>query len=221
MSATGAFLAALLLCCVVLGMAQAAELRRLPLALLAAGLAMMLVLTGELASRTSLAQVAAWASDSQRRLDLSALLLAEALFYMTQALLMAQGDASVRWRWLNCLPAPSLLLSAFLAQVLWMLSIDGVSYSVLSWICALLVALFFMGGALLLRWALPQRLMRTGLRLWLHTAQVAAALWLARPLVLGTADPLPAAGHSLLILAAFVAGLAAVGWALQRLSILE
>jgi len=225
-TATGAGLALLALCCLVLAMAQAAEWRIHGLAVLALVLALALWLSGEPASRTSMAAVGAWAADAERRLDLSALLLAEALLFGAQAIVAAQArgraEAGRWWRWLGALPPPSLLLTLFFAQVAVMLSVDGVDFGLLSAGCAVLFPLAFAAGAWGLRRALPDVLMRAGLRLALHAIQAGAGIWLARPAALAAADPLPsAAGAQGLVLAAGVAAAVGLGWWLQRRSILE
>ncbi|KAF1043004.1 hypothetical protein [Xylophilus sp.] len=226
MSATSAGLALLASCWLVLSMAQAAEWRMGGWAGFAAVLALALWLSGDAASRTSIAAVSAWAADAERRLDLSALLLAEALLFGAQAIMTAQAqtlaEASRWWRWLGALPSPSLLLTLFFAQVVVMLSVDGVDFRLLSAGCAVLFPLAFVAGSWGLRRALPDVLMRSGLRLALHAVQVGAGIWLARPAALAAADPLPSAiGVQGLALAAEIATVMGLGWLLQRRSILE
>lgn len=226
MSATSAGLALLAACCLVLAMAQAAEWRIWSVAGFAVALALALWLSGEVAGRTSMAAVSAWAADPERRLDLSALLLAEALLFGAQATVIAQArtraEVGYWWRWLGALPPPSLLLTLFFAQVAMMLSVDGVDLGLLSAACAVVFPLAFVAGAWGLRQALPDVLMRSGLRLALHAVQIGAGIWLARPAALAAADPLPSAtGMQGLALAAGVATAVGLGWLLQRRSILE
>lgn len=226
MTATDAGLTLLATCCLVLAMAQAAEWRIRGLAGLAVVLALTLWLSGEAASRTSMAAVSAWAADAQRRLDLSALLLAEALLFGAQAIVIAQtrtrAEASHWWRWLGGLPPPSLLLTLFFAQVAVMLSVDGIDFGLLSAGGAVLFPPAFVAGAWGLRRLLPDVLMRSGLRLALHAVQVGAGIWLARPAAVAATDPLPSAvGAQVLVLSALVAAAVGLGWLLQRRSILE
>ncbi|WP_454692168.1 hypothetical protein [Achromobacter aloeverae] len=216
MNLPDALLLVLGLACVVLAMAQMADLGPARLGVLALALAAMLVLTGASASRTSVAELGQWLALPQRRLDLAALLLVEALVFGSQAVTAAQGRAALRWRLLGAVPPPSLLIALFLAQVWAMLAIDGIDFDVLAWICAVVFAALFAGGAVLLRAALPDPLMRTGLRLLLHAVQVAAGLWLARPAQPAQPQPTPAMWDRLALLAALVLALAALGWLAQR-----
>lgn len=82
--------------------------------------ALALWLSGEVAGRTSTAVVSTWAADPECRLDLSALLLAEALLFGAQAIVIAQARTCAEvgrwWRWLGALPPPSLLLTLFFAR---------------------------------------------------------------------------------------------------------
>jgi hypothetical protein len=216
MNGTGALLAVLAVCCMLAAMVQLAELKRVALVGMACGLALGLLLAGELASRTSMAEVSAWASHPQRRLDLSAVLLGEALLFGSQAIAIAQGATGFWWRLLGAVPAPSLLLTLFFAQVAVMLSIDGVNYDVLSWCCAIGLPLLFGLGVWLLRGVLPDIVMRSGLRLVLYGMQAGAGLWLARPPAPAVPDPLAPLGRPGWIAVAVVVGLIFVGWALQR-----
>jgi hypothetical protein len=183
---------------------------------MALALAAALAASGELASRTSTAELLRWAASPQRRQDLAALLLAEALLFGSQAVRQAQGPVTRAWRWLGWLPPPSALLSLFFAQVAVMLLVDGWDYETLSWLCALGFAALLAAATALLRWALPDGATRAVLRVGLHGAQAAAGLWLARPAFQTAVDPVPLWGERLAVTAAVVAALAALGWWWQR-----
>lgn len=216
MSVDGGVLMLLAACCIALGALQAAEWPR-PLQWAAAlALAAALVASGDLASRTSAAELLRWAASPLRRQDLAALLLAEALLLGSQAARAAQGQATRSWRWLGWLPPPSALLSLFFAQVAVMLLVDGWDYATLSWLCGLGFALLLASATALLRWALPERTVRCVLRVGLHGAQALTGLWLARPAFQAAIDPVSLWGGRLAIVAAAVVALATLGWLLQR-----
>jgi len=203
----------LALACVVLAMAQMAGLGRFRLAVIGAGLAAFLLATGTSASQTSLAALGQWLADPQRRLDLAALLLVEALLYSQQALMMAQGRGQ---RWFTAIPPPSLLIVLFLGMVWTMLNIDGIDFTVLTWACALVFPAALLAGAWLLRRLLPEPLMRTGLRLCLHAAQLGAGLWLARPLQQAAQFQTAAMWERLGVIVIMTALLMLLGWCWQR-----
>ncbi|MFT3812721.1 MAG: hypothetical protein QM740_05025 [Acidovorax sp.] len=216
MSADGSILLLLAACCIVLAALQASAWPR-PLQLaMALALAAALAASGELASRTSTAEILRWAASPQRRQDLAALLLAEALLFGSHAVRAAQGQATRWWRGLGWLPLPSALLSLFFAQVAVMLLVDGWDYGTLAWLCALGFALLLAAATALLRWALPDATTRCTLRVGLHGAQAVAGLWLARPAFQAAIDPVPLWGGRLAAVAAVAAALALVGWLLQR-----
>ncbi|MEG1767025.1 MAG: hypothetical protein RR311_01050 [Comamonas sp.] len=203
-------------CCLALAALQIADAPRrvqwaLGLALFAA-----LVASGELASRTSPAEILRWAAAAQRRQDLAALLLAEALLFGSQAVRLAQADAARGRAWAGWLVPPSALLTLFFAQVAVMLSVDGWDYATLAWLSAAGLAALLAALVALARLALPERGLRCALRVGLHGAQAAAGLWLARPAFAAAIDPVPLWGERLALLAALVAALAACGWLLQR-----
>ena len=203
-------------CCLAIAALQAVEWPRPLQAALAVALVAALVASGELASRTSAAELLRWAASPQRRQDLAALLLAEALLFGSQAVRMAQGPLTRAWRWLGRLPPPSALLALFFAQVAVMLGVDGWDYGTLSWLCALGFTAVLAVATALLHWALPDAVARCALRVGLHGAQAAAGLWLARPAFQAAIDPVPLWGPRLATVAAVVAVLAALGWLLQR-----
>ena len=203
-------------CCLALAALQIADAPRrvqwaLGLALFAA-----LVASGELASRTSPSEILRWAAAAQRRQDLAALLLAEALLFGSQALRLAQGDAARGLVWAGWWVPPSALLTLFFAQVAVMLSVDGWDYATLAWLSAACLAALLAALVALARLALPERGLRCALRVGLHGAQATAGLWLARPAFAAAIDPVPLWGERLALLAASVAALAACGWLLQR-----
>lgn len=205
---------------VVLAMAQTASQGAAQRAAIALALGIALVLAGETASHTSVAELSQWLSTPQRRLDLAALLLIEALVFGSQAMATTQERESTHWRLLGVIPPPSLVIALFLAQVWTMLAVDGVDFEILAWGCAAVLAGLFAAGAALLRALLPDPLMRAGLRLWLHGAQVAAGLWLARPVQNATPSPTPAMWDRLGLVAVMVIILMALGWLWQRRSTL-
>jgi hypothetical protein len=202
--------------CVALAMAQMASLSPSRIAAVALALAIALALAGEAASRVSMAELDHWLSVPQRRLDLAALLLVEALVFGNQAIATAQDRTTLRWRVLGLVPPPSMLIALFLAQVWAMLVVDGVDFGTLAWESALVLAGLFALGAWALRVLLPNPVMRTGLRLWLHAAQVGAGLWLARPLAAPGSSPTSAMWDRLAIVALIVISLMALGWLWQR-----
>lgn len=204
--------------CLVLAAAQMSALRPRGLIALAIAIGFGVLATSEVASRTSLAEVLRWVSDPHRRLDLSALLLLEALFFGSHALAEAQGGAGLKWRIVGACPPPSLLVLLFFAQVAAMLAVDGLDYDLVSWLCAIAFGALFVSSAWLLRCVLPDRLMRSGLRVVLHIAQAAIGLWLARPAQAIPTDPTPAMWTRLGVVAAAVLGLMALGWIWQRRS---
>lgn len=204
--------------CLALAAAQMSALRPRGLMVLAVAIGVGVLATGEAAGRTSLAEVASWVSDPQRRLDLSALLLLESLVFGGQALAVAQDGTRLRWRLVGACPPPSLLAILFFGQVAAMLATDGVDYGLVSWVCAVAFAALFVLSARLLRWLLPDPLMRSGLRVVLHITQAAIGLWLARPAQALPADPTPALWGRLGILAAAAFVFMALGWLWQRRS---
>ncbi|MBY4897124.1 hypothetical protein [Cupriavidus sp. AU9028] len=216
MSASATVLMLLAACCLALALVQAAEWRRPLLLALSVAIGGALAASGELASQTSMASLLHWASEPARRLDLAALLLAEALLFGAHAVRTAQGEAGLAWRLLGLLPPPSLLLSLFLALVGLMLTVDGIDFAVLSWLFALASAAGFAVGAWWLRWALPDAALRGALRVGLHGVQAAAGLWLARPPFPPAVDPVPWFGDRLAVTGAAIALLAVVGWVRQR-----
>ncbi|MBF6618264.1 MAG: hypothetical protein ITG07_16240 [Candidimonas sp.] len=202
--------------CLVLAAAQMSALRPLGLVVLAVAMGAGVLATGDAASRTSLAQVASWVSDPQRRLDLSALLLLEALVFGSQALVAAQGGAGLKWRFVGACPPPTLLAILFFGQVAAMLATDGLDYGLVSWVCAVLFAGLFVVCACLLRAVLPDPLMRSGLRVSLYIVQAVIGFWLARPAQALPADPAPAMWARLGILVFTVVIFMALGWLWQR-----
>lgn len=206
----------LAVCCVAAAVAQAAEWRPIMMWPAAIVLAASLIVSGELASRTSLAEVVRWAATFQRRQDLAALLLAEALLFGSHAVRLAQGDASTVWRRLGTLPPPSFLLALFFAQVGVMLTVDGLDYGALSWSCAIAFALVFAAATISLRWVLRDTLPRSVLRVGLYGAQVIAGIWLARPPFVARVDPVPLWGDRLATVTVLVTALVLLGWLLQR-----
>src|SRR5690606_26789245 len=136
-------------------MAQMAGLGIARLGIITLVLVIALILAGEAASRTSVAELSLWLSEPQRRLDLAALLLVEALIFGSQAIAATQGRQNLGWRVLGSLPPPSLMIALFLAQVWAMLAIDGVDFEILAWGCAVVFAILFAIGAALLRGLLP------------------------------------------------------------------
>lgn len=213
MSLDGSILLLLAACCMVLAALQASEWPRPLQVVMVLALAGALAASGELASRTSTAEILRWVASPQRRQDLAALLLAEALLFSSQAVRAAQGQATRWWRWL---PPPSALLSLFFAQVAVMLLVDGWDYGTLAWLSSLVFALLLAAATALLRWALPDAATRGALRVGLHGAQAVAGLWLARPTFQIAIDPVPLWDDRLAILTAVVTALAALGWLLQR-----
>lgn len=219
MSLDGGVLLLLAACCIAIAALQAAEWPRLLQWAMVLVLTAALAASGELASQTSTAEILRWAASPQRRQDLAALLLAEALLFGGQAVRLAQAhekDAMDWWSRLGWLPAPSALLSLFFAQVAVMLLVDGWDYGTLAWLCALGFAALLAAATALLRWALPDRTARCALRVGLHGAQAAAGLWLARPAFQAAIDPVPLWGDRLGVVAVTVAVLAGLGWLLQR-----
>lgn len=219
MSWDGGILVLLAACSIALAALLASEWPRPWQVAMALGLAAALLASGELASRTSMAEILRWAASPQRRQDLAALLLAEALLFGSQAVQAAQteqGQAARGWRWLGWLLPPSALLSLFFAQVAVMLLVDGWDYGALAGLCALGFAPALVAAAVLLRWALPDAATRCALRVSLYGAQALAGLWLARPGFQAAIGPMPLWGGRLAIVAAVVALLAALGWLLQR-----
>ncbi|MFT3801766.1 MAG: hypothetical protein QM766_11150 [Burkholderiaceae bacterium] len=215
MNADGGIWLLLAACSLVIAALQAADWRApLRWAMVAAGV-LALAASGELASRTSPADLLRWAASPQRRQDLAALLLAEALLFGSHAARLARGRATGLWHALDG-PPPSALLALFFAQVAVMLRVDGWDYGTLSWLCAVGFALILAAASGLLRRALPDTTMRAVVRLGLHGTQAAAALWLARPVLQPRADPMPLWGDRLAILGAAVAALVVLGWLLQR-----
>ncbi|MFT3721780.1 hypothetical protein [Pseudorhodoferax sp.] len=216
MSTDGSVLLALAACCLALAALQAAAWPRPLQWAMALAVVAALAASGELASRTSTAEILRWAASPQRRQDLAALLLAEALLFGSQAVRQAQGQATRGWRWLGWLPPPSALLALFFAQVAVMLWVDGWDYATLAWLCALGFAALLAAATALLRQALPDGATRCALRVGLHGAQAVAGLWLARPPLRAAIDPVPLWGGRLAIVAAVAAALAALGWLAQR-----
>jgi len=206
----------LALACIVLAMAQLAALARWQRGTIALTLAACLLAAGDAASHTSLAALGQWLALPQRRLDLAALLLIEALLYSQQAITAAQERTSRDWRWLTVVPPPSLLIVLFLALVWAMLEIDGMDFNLLTWVCALVFPALLLAGATWLHHLLPEALMRTGLRLCLHAAQLVAALWLARPVQQAVQFPAPAMWERLGIIVMMAAALMLLGWCWQR-----
>jgi len=220
MNVDGSILLLLVACCIVLFALQAAEWGRAHQCGVALALAVALHASGELASRTSAAEILRWVSSPQRRQDLAALLLAEALLFGSHAVRLAQAQEAALsgwWRRLGWLPPPSALLSLFFAQVAVMLLVDGWDYDTLAWLCGAGFALLLCLAVALLGWALPERPLRCTLRVGLHAAQAVAALWLARPAMQALVDQVPLWGGRLVWVAVIVAALAAVGLLLQRL----
>lgn len=216
MSVDATLLLLLAVCCWVLLALQASLWPRwlqlaAPLALVA-----LLLATGDLASHTSMASILQWAANPQRRQDLAALMLAETLLYGCQAICGAQGQSNWWWRLLSWLPLPSAMLMLFFAQVGVMLLVDGWDYQQLGWLCALSFVLVLAAISALLHWALPEMSVRHVLRVGLHGVQALAALWLARPALPPSVDPVPLWGERLAATACVVLALAAVGWWWQR-----
>jgi len=211
-----ALLWVLALACIVLAMAQMAGLGALRSCVIGAGLALFLLAIGNTASQTSLAALGKWLALPQRRLDLAALLLIEALLYSQQAIASAQPYLNRYWRMLAAIPPPSLLIVLFLALVWTMLNIDGIDFSVLTWACALAFPLLLLAGAWLLQRLLPDVLMRTGLRLCLHAAQLVAGLWLARPVQQAAQFETQAMWERLGLIMIMVAVLMLLGWCWQQ-----
>ncbi|MBV8036122.1 hypothetical protein [Roseateles sp.] len=218
MSPDSAVVLLLGLCCAAVAAVQAGDWHRRWLISVAAMLAAGLIIESDMASRTSLADAMRWASSPQRRQDLAALLLAEALLFGGLAVRQAQADMGLAWRALGALPPPSLLLTLFLVQVLVMLSIDGIDYAVLSWPFGGACALLFTAAALGVRKVLPSTALRASLRVALHGVQAAAGLWLARPAFAAGVDPTPPWGERLAVVAAIAAALAAAGWLRWRIA---
>lgn len=216
MSGSGAVSMLLAACCMALALVQAADWRWPLLLAVSVAIGGALVISGDLASQTSMASLLRWASEPARRQDLAALLLGEALLFGAQAARIAQGQAGLAWRLLGLLPPPSLLLSLFLGQVALMLTVDGIDFEVLSWLFAIASAAAFVAGAWWLRRALPDAALRGVLRVGLHGVQAAAALWLARPQFPPAVDPVPWFGDRLAMAAACIVFLAVLGWLLQR-----
>ncbi|MFC4297261.1 hypothetical protein ACFO0J_04305 [Castellaniella hirudinis] len=204
--------------CIALAAAQMSALRLRGLAVLAIVLGAGILMAGDVASRTSLAQVASWVSDPQRRLDLSALLLLEALVFGGQAVAAAQGRAGLKWRIVGACPPPTLLAILFFGQVAAMLTTEGLDYALVSWACVVVFAGLFVAAACLLRVLLPDPLMRSGLRVALYIVQAAIGLWLARPAQALPADPTPAMWARLGVLAIIVFVFMALGWLWLRRS---
>lgn len=216
MSLDASVLLLLAACCIILGVLQASGWPRPLQGAATLALVAALAASGELASRTSTTDILRWAASPQRRQDLAALLLAEALLFGSLAVRLAQGQATRWWRWLGWLPPPSALLSLFFAEVAVMLAIDGWDYDTLSWLCAPGFTLGLAAATALLHWALPDATARGALRVGLHGAQAAAGLWLARPAFQTAVDPVPLWGDRLAIVAAVVTVLATLGWLRQR-----
>lgn len=213
MSLDGSVLLLLLVCCIAIAAFQAAEWPRSVQLAMALALAAALTASGEIASRTSAAEIVRWAASPQRRQDLAALLLIEALLFGSQAVRLMQTQEKQITGWL---PPPSGLLSLFFAQVAVMLFVDGWDFGTLSWLCGLGFAGMLVAAGVLLRWALPDPATRCELRVALHGAQALAGLWLARPVFQATIDPVPLWGERLAMVVAIVAVLAGLGWILQR-----
>jgi len=211
-----ALLLILALACIVLAMAQMAGLGALRSGVIGAGLALFLLANGTSASQTSLAALGQWLALPQRRLDLAALLLIEALLYSQQAIASTQPHLNRAWRILAAIPPPSLLIVLFLALVWTMLDIDGIDFSVLTWACALAFPLLLLAGALCLQRLLPDALMRTGLRLCLHATQLVAGIWLARPVQQAAQFQTTVMWERLGIIMIMVAVLLLLGWWWQR-----
>jgi len=211
-----ALLLVLAMACIVLAMAQMAGLGAVRTGLMTLLPALALLGLGHIASHTSLAALGQWLALPQRRLDLAAVLLIEALLYSHQAIASSQGQTSRVWRLLALVPPPSLLIVLFLAEVWTMLEIDGIDFSVLTWACALLFPLALLAGATLLHRLLPDPLMRTGLRLCLHAAQLAAGLWLTRPVQQAVQFQTPAMWDRLALLLMLALILMLLGWCWQR-----
>jgi len=211
-----ALLWVLALACIVLAMAQMAGLGALRMCLIAGVLGLLLIGLGTSASQTSLAALGQWLALPLRRLDLAALLMLEALLYSQQAIAGTQHPVNRYWPMLAMIPPPSLLIVLFLALVWTMLEIDGIDFTALTWACALVFPLLLLGGALCLQRLLPDALMRTGLRLCLHAAQLVSGLWLARPVQQAVQFPAPAMWERLGIIVMMAAALMLLGWCWQR-----
>lgn len=214
-------LVVLVICCLTLATVQAAEWGWPQLLITVAALTVASILCGELASRTSVADVTRWLQQPQRRLDLAALLLVEVVLYGTQAVEIAQRGARPLWRALDALPAPSLLLTLFGLQVAAMLLVDGVSFAALSVVYSAGLAVLAVATVRLMRWLLPDTMLRSGLRLLLYAMQASIAVWLAQPLLTAPVDPVAAMATRLSILLAIAVALAVLGWTLQRRSLLD
>lgn len=214
--------------------------------LLAALIAGLLVLCAATASGIGAGDLQRWLQDPQRRQDLAALFLLEALQYGRQALHAAEAperrapyqptdsratpphrfagfrpwQRNLPWQtWLGWLPPPSFLLAQFLLLVFVMLHIDGIDYHWLAIGVALLTALSTLGLAGLLRLCLPHAHQRRGMRLLCHALLCIAALWLSSPSLTPTASDTPATPliHVLIpFLIAAVLALAGAAW--HRLS---
>jgi len=206
----------LVLACSVLAMTQMANLGAGALGLVSLILGISLIALGPLASHTSLAALGQWLALPQRRLDLAAVLLVEVLVYSQQALVATQGYSPRHARILGLIPPPSLWIALFLGMVWTMLEIDGIDLMTLAWACAFVFPTILLGGAVLLRRLLPDPLMRTGLRLCLHAAQLIAGVWLARPIQQAMQFPTPAMWDQLALLGVIVLSAMALGWCWQR-----
>ena len=216
MSVDATLLLLLAVCCWVLLALQASLWPRWLQLAAPLGLVALLLATGDLASHTSLTSILQWAANPQRRQDLAALMLGEALLYGCQAIRGAQGQSNWWWRTLSGLPLPSALLMLFFAQVGVMLLVDGWDYQSLSGLCALAFVLLLATARALLHWALANVALRHVLRVGLHGLQALAALWLARPALAPSVDPVPLWGERLAATACVVLALAVIGWWWQR-----
>ena len=221
MTVASMLIVVLVMACVVLAMTQFAELPGAAVAAIAVVLAIALALTGDLASQTSLAELNRYLSDPARRLDLSALLLLEALLFGSQAAAVAQGNPSAAWRRLGYLPPPSLVIALFMGQVLVMLAIDGADYGLVAWTCAAVFGAGLAAATFTMRWLLPSPTPRAGLRTLLYAVQAVAGLWLARPEQVFVETAGPPMFDRLIIVVGITAVVVTLGWVAQRLSILE
>jgi len=208
-------------CCAVLAVAQFAELGRSAAIIVVLVISGGLILAGDFASRTSLAELNLYVSDPRRRLDLSAVLLLEALLLGNQAIAVAQGQGNIWPRLLGYVPPPSLMITLFLGEVAVMLVVDGADYGVLSLAYAAVCGVLTVTAVLLLRVLLPDPVMRSGLRIMLHAVQAGAGLWLSRPAheLVGMAGP-PMLDRLAVVIGSTLI-IIALGWTLQRCSILE
>ena len=131
-------------------------------------------------------------------------------------------QASLWPRWLQ-LAAPLALVALLLAT--GDLASHTSMASILQWaanpqrrqdLAAHSFALVLAAISALLHWALPEMSVRHVLRVGLHGVQALAALWLARPVLPPSVDPVPLWGERLAATACVVLALAAVGWWWQR-----